>query len=84
MNKLAGHIESTQIRYRIPTSLWLRLRWLCRDVGCEMSESVIRSLAEGLDAQGVPEALEELLALRSIPKNARGRYGRGRAVGQAD
>jgi len=84
MNKLAGHIESMQIRYRIPTCVWLRLRWLCRDVGCEMSEAVIGSLAEGLDAQGVPQALEELVALRSIPKNARGRYGRGRAVYQAD
>jgi len=74
MNKLAGHIESTQIRYRIPTCLWLRLRWLCRDVGCEMSESVVRSLGRGLDAQGVPEDLEELLALRSIPKRSRRFY----------
>jgi len=84
MNRLARHIETTQIRYKIPTLVWLRLRWLCRDLGIEMSESVVCSLDRGLDAQGVPQALEELLALRSIPKNARGRYGRGRAVGQAD
>lgn len=76
MNKLARHIATTQIRYKIPTPLWLRLRWLCRDLGCEMGESVERALGAGLDAHGVPAALEDLLCMRSVPKRSRRYHGR--------
>jgi len=61
VNKLARHIATTQIRYHIPTLLWLRLRWLCRHNGSDMLATVCRVLRTGLDTLGVPAAAEDLL-----------------------
>ncbi len=61
MNQLARGISTTQIRYQIPTLLWLRLRWLCRRDGIDMLRAVTDALAAGLDALHVPAGAEDLL-----------------------
>ena len=61
MNKLARHIETMQIRYQIPTLLWLRLRWLCRHEGTDMLEGLCSALRAGLDVLAVPAHPEDLL-----------------------
>ena len=62
MRKLGRHISRTQIRYGIPTLLWLRLKWLCRHEGSDMLEAVCDALRAGLDELDVPAHLDELLS----------------------
>jgi len=73
VNQVARGISTTQIRYAIPTITWLRLRWLCRRQGLEMSTAVCGGLKRALDAEGVPTDPAELLK-----ENGRVDAGRGR------
>jgi len=75
MNQLARHMSTMEIRYHIPTLLWLRLRWYCRHRGGGMLSALCSALRAGLDSLDVPAAAEDLL-------DPGGRLARGNGDGR--
>jgi len=66
MNITRAGVSEVQIRYKVPTLVWLRLRWVCRRDGLEMRRAVITALTAGLTQLGAPSEIGELLDLEGL------------------